>query len=138
MHATDRNHLLLSGMVEAAPLYSHTLQGVAFYRVPLRVERLSGTSDHLPVTMPERLIQGEIRPGLWLSVEGQLRSYDRYDETGRHLLITAYARHAEPCLAAEVRRDARGLLPAYAAYLREQLRMVFCLLYTSPSPRDRG
>ena len=100
MHATDRNHLLLSGMVEAAPLYSHTLQGEAFYRVPLRVERLSGTSDHLPVTMPERLIQGEIRPGLWLSVEGQLRSYDRYDETGRHLLITAYARHAEPCLAA--------------------------------------
>ena len=67
MHATDRNHLLLSGMVEAAPLYSHTLQGEAFYRVPLRVERLSGTSDHLPVTMPERLIQGEIRPGLWLS-----------------------------------------------------------------------
>src|SRR5699024_3203736 len=31
----------------------------------------------------------------------------------------------EPRLAAEVRRDACGLLPAYAAYLREQLRMVF-------------
>src|SRR5699024_8776080 len=31
----------------------------------------------------------------------------------------------QPRLAAEVRRDARGLLPAYAAYLREQLRMVF-------------
>ena len=97
MNATDRNHLLLSGMVEAAPLYSHALQGEEFFRVPLQVERLSGTSDHLPVTLPGRLLQGEIRPGMWLRVEGQLRSYDRYDETGRHLLITAYARHAEPC-----------------------------------------
>lgn len=100
MNATDRNHLLLSGMVEAAPLYSHALQGEEFFRVPLQVERLSGTSDHLPVTLPGRLLQGEIRPGLWLRVEGQLRSYDRYDEAGRHLLITAYARHAEPCPSA--------------------------------------
>ena len=66
MNATDRNHLLLSGMVEAAPLYSHALQGEEFFRVPLQVERLSGTSDHLPVTLPGRLLQGEIRPGMWL------------------------------------------------------------------------
>ena len=101
MNAPDMNRLVLSGMVEAAPSFSHTTRGEDFLHLPLLVRRRSGTPDHLPVTLPARLVEGEWPAGVWMRVEGQLRAYDRFDETGRHLLLTAFARRAaiwEPAL----------------------------------------
>lgn len=104
MNAPDMNRLVLSGMVEAAPSFSHTTRGEDFLHLPLLVRRRSGTPDHLPVTLPARLVEGEWPAGVWMRVEGQLRAYDRFDETGRHLLLTAFARRAaiwEPALSPE-------------------------------------
>lgn len=92
MNTPDTNRLLLCGMAEEAPVFSHTARGETFLRLPLLVRRRSGTADHLPVTLPARLLPEELPAGTWLRVEGQLRAYDRYDDTGRHLLLTAYAR----------------------------------------------
>ena len=94
MNAPDMNRLVLCGVAEAAPAFSHATRGETFLQLPLLVRRRSGTPDHLPVTLPARLFEGELPAGVWLRVEGQLRSYDRYDEAGRHLLLTAFARRA--------------------------------------------
>lgn len=96
MEPTDINRLLLCGIAEEAPAFSHAVRDEAFFHLPLAVTRRSGTIDRLPVTVPERLLAREIAKGAWLRVEGQLRTYDRYDEAGRHLLVTAYARRLEP------------------------------------------
>lgn len=97
MNMPDTNRLLLSGMAEAAPAFSHTARGENFLHLPLLVRRRSGTADHLPVTIPERLLPAAFGEGAWVRVEGQLRTYDRYDETGRHLILAAYARRFSMC-----------------------------------------
>ncbi len=58
----------------------------------LRVPRLSGAEDFLPITLSERLLIDEpITAGSMLCMEGQLRSYNKVIEGAGRLLITAFA-----------------------------------------------
>ena len=43
----NENHAELVGEVEAEPVFSHTNHGEDYYRLPLRVRRLSGAEDVL-------------------------------------------------------------------------------------------
>lgn len=43
------NQIILTGNLAGAPRYSHENHGRRFYAFPLEVERLSGTTDTLPV-----------------------------------------------------------------------------------------
>lgn len=52
------NKVYLMGEAEDAPRFSHELYDEAFYDFKLKVERLSGQADVLPVTVSERLFRG--------------------------------------------------------------------------------
>ena len=87
-----QNTVTLRGSLLALPEFSHAHHGRRFYRFCLEVERLSGAVDLLPVVAGlEVLEQVDLTGGSMLRVEGQLRSHNFTDESGRHLMIFVYA-----------------------------------------------
>lgn len=87
------NQISLAGAIASPPEYSHTLYGEAFYSLILNVDRLSGASDSIPVTVSERLLCGiPLEEGSILSLRGQIRSYNQHSENGTRLTITVFAR----------------------------------------------
>ena len=88
----DTNSLYLCGRVLSDPQLDHTLYSQSFYTFNAGVERLSGTTDTLPVTLPERAVESLPRTGDRLHIHGQLRSYNRCVDNGSRLIVTAFAR----------------------------------------------
>ena len=95
MMETENNVLKLCGVIESAPVLDHEVFGEQFYRMELKVPRLSGTYDLLPVTVSERLIEGEVAPGMQIGISGQLRSYNKVIGGSGRLLLTAFAQQLE-------------------------------------------
>ncbi|MBR5111450.1 MAG: single-stranded DNA-binding protein [Clostridia bacterium] len=88
---TENNQLCLCGVIENTPVLDHEVFGEKFYRLDIRVPRLSGANDLLPVTLSDRLMNSQVTPGVRISIHGQLRSYNKVmGGTGR-LLLTAFA-----------------------------------------------
>jgi single-stranded DNA-binding protein len=64
----------------------------------LEVERLSGAVDVLPVIVPEAVLdEMDVTDGSMLAVTGQLRSFNSRAQTGRRLVISAYAESLQVC-----------------------------------------
>ena len=86
------NRILLRGDLLGMPEYSHENHGRKFYRFFLEVPRLSGAVDTLPVVAELTLLEGlDLLQGERLTVQGQIRSHNHTDESGRHLMIFAFA-----------------------------------------------
>ena len=89
------NKILLRGQTAGEPALSHQNHGVDYYTVPLRVPRLSGVDDvlNLVTSDPDRELWA---PGQWVSVEGEVRSYNNRTGQGSKLVITVLVRSARP------------------------------------------
>ena len=87
----QQNQLCLCGVIETEPVPDHEVFGEKFYRMDLKVPRLSGTNDILPVTISERLMDTQIAPGVHICITGQLRSYNKVMGGSGRLLLTAFA-----------------------------------------------
>ena len=86
------NRILLRGDLVALPEYSHENHGRKFYRFFLEVPRLSGAIDTLPIVAQLELLEAlDLIRGQRMTVEGQIRSHNHSDETGRHLMIFVFA-----------------------------------------------
>lgn len=91
------NSIHLRGHVCQPLQFGHELFGEQFFVTTLRVPRLSGAEDFLPVTLSERLLIDEpIAAGSVLCLDGQLRSYNKVVEGSGRLLITAFAQRLLP------------------------------------------
>lgn len=91
------NSIHLRGHVSQPLQFGHELFGEQFFVTTLRVPRLSGAEDFLPVTLSERLLIDEpIAAGSVLCLDGQLRSYNKVVEGSGRLLITAFAQRLLP------------------------------------------
>ena len=88
---SENNQLTLCGVIDSAPVMDHEVFGEHFYRMDLRVPRLSGAQDVLPVTVSERLMNSQVAPGVRVAVQGQLRSYNKVMGGAGRLLLTAFA-----------------------------------------------
>ncbi len=86
------NEIILRGVLQALPQFSHENHGRKFYRFYLEVPRLSGAVDILPVVIEEQIL-GQLDPtaGQMLTVTGQVRSHNQRSEGVRHLLIFVFA-----------------------------------------------
>lgn len=102
MNKSESNRVCVSGRVFRPPVYSHYLFGEAFYQMHVSVPRLSGTEDILPITFSERLV-GQNMPaeGDWVSVSGQLRSYNKQIDGYNRLIITVFSRVIAPACGQE-------------------------------------
>ena len=86
------NQITLRGSLLALPEFSHENHGRKFYRFYLEVPRPSGAIDTLPVIAELSLLeQMDLTGGSMIRVEGQIRSHNISDESGRHLLIFVFA-----------------------------------------------
>lgn len=91
------NSIHLRGHICQPLQFGHELFGEQFFVTTLRVPRLSGAEDFLPVTLSERLLIDEpIAAGSVLCLDGQLRSYNKVVEGSGRLLITAFAQRLLP------------------------------------------
>ena len=91
------NSIHLRGHVCQPLQFGHELFGEQFFVTTLRVPRLSGAEDFLPITLSERLLIDEpIAAGSILCLDGQLRSFNKVVEGSGRLLITAFAQRLLP------------------------------------------
>ncbi len=90
---SQNNYIILSGQISSDFTYSHQVYGEAFYSFTLSSKRLSDTFDTLPVTISERLLMDiEAKTGQFVTVTGQLRSYNSYSDGKTHLILTVFAK----------------------------------------------
>ena len=92
----ENNHLVLVGKVTSDKKFSHEIYGEKFYIFDLEVPRLSGNADIIPITISERLmVNGELPIGTKITVEGQFRSYNSYENEKNRLILTVFAKDIE-------------------------------------------
>lgn len=90
---SENNVVNIIGKVVSECTFNHEVYGEAFYRFNIEVVRLSEVVDILPITISERLIEKEvISIGNYISINGQLRSYNSYDSKKTKLILTIFAR----------------------------------------------
>ena len=92
-HIADNNKVVIVGKVNGPMEFSHEIFGENFFQFDLSVPRLSDYVDLLPVTVSERLLSGiELLDGMEITVEGQLRSYNKIIGGHNRLILTVFAR----------------------------------------------
>lgn len=92
----DENRAVLTGTVLAGPEFSHKTYGESFYIITLGVTRKSGYEDCVPLMMSEKLMCGcDITAGEMITVEGQIRTYNRQYDGRNHLMIVIFAKSWE-------------------------------------------
>lgn len=86
------NEIILRGILQELPKFSHENHGKRFFRFHLIVPRLSGAEDILPVVVEEQMLT-ELDPtaGSMIAVTGQIRSHNHRSDGVRHLLIFVFA-----------------------------------------------
>ncbi|MBR2903813.1 MAG: single-stranded DNA-binding protein [Clostridia bacterium] len=93
-YVTEKNNkVCLTGEIVSDAVFSHEVYGEGFYEFFVRVMRLSGQADILPVTVSERLITGEhLEKGKTICAVGQFRSYNKIEGGKSRLMLTVFAR----------------------------------------------
>lgn len=91
MNEQENNKMYFSGEIVSEPTLTHARYGEGFYEFDVRVPRLSGTDDILPVTISEKLLYGkEIGKGTKINAVGQFRSYNKIEDERSRLVLTAF------------------------------------------------
>ncbi len=93
-HSTEKNNrVYFCGEIVSEATFSHEVYGEGFYEFYVRVLRLSGQADILPVTISERLIKGnDLKVGSILCALGQFRSYNKLEGERSRLMLTVFVR----------------------------------------------
>ncbi|MBQ9118138.1 MAG: single-stranded DNA-binding protein [Clostridia bacterium] len=93
-YVTEKNNkVCLTGEIVSDARFSHEVYGEGFYEFFVRVMRLSGQADILPVTISERLIAGaDLEKGKTICALGQFRSYNKIEEGKSRLMLTVFVR----------------------------------------------
>ena len=93
-YATEKNNkVYLMGEIVSDAVFSHEIYGEGFYEFFVKINRLSGQADVLPITLSERLIQdGMLERGKIICAEGQFRSYNKLENGKSRLMLTVFVR----------------------------------------------
>lgn len=92
----ENNQVVVTGRIVSDFVYSHEIFTEGFYMVDVEVDRLSDSSDIIPVMVSERLVDVEQDyKGCLISIIGQFRSYNRHEEKKNRLILSVFAREVE-------------------------------------------
>jgi single-stranded DNA-binding protein len=93
-YVTEKNNkVFVFGEIVSDAAFSHEVYGEGFYEFFVRVMRLSGQADILPITISERLIQdGMLAKGKNICAVGQFRSYNKLENGKSRLMLTVFVR----------------------------------------------
>lgn len=92
----DNNNITVSGEIVSEAVFNHEVFGEKFYLISLKVNRLSETDDIIPLMVSDRLVDlSTLELGKTITVDGQLRSYNKHEETRNRLILSVFARNIE-------------------------------------------
>lgn len=92
-YSTEKNNkVYIYGEIVSEAVFSHEVYGEGFYEFYVRVMRLSGQADILPVTVSERIMTEEMKVGGYICALGQFRSYNKVDGAKSRLMLTVFVR----------------------------------------------
>lgn len=98
---TDKNNkVYLYGEIASPATFSHEVFGEGFYEFYVKVMRLSGQADILPVTVSERIMTEGMGEGANICALGQFRSYNKIENGRSRLMLTVFIREildVQPC-----------------------------------------
>ena len=95
-HKTYLNKAVVSGVLTENFELDHTCAGVNFYKSTLQVDRRSENSDHIPMLVPEWLLDLEMDyRGKFVKVFGQVRTYNKKIDGRNHVLVRLFAKYLE-------------------------------------------
>lgn len=93
----SNNKVYLSGTVNSKPEFSHKVMEEDFFEFTLKVDRLSGSSDLLPVTVSEKhLNECDFTIGSKVACTGQFRSYNKQTPQKSKLMLTVFVKEMLP------------------------------------------
>ena len=91
------NRIELQGWVREAPVFSHRNHGMDYCKMPLAVPRLSGAEDVIQLILPQWQVERwRPKPGQWVYIGGEVRSYNNKGGVGSRLVITVLVRELNP------------------------------------------
>ena len=95
----NNNKVYVSGEIVSNAEFSHEVYGEGFYNMLIKIERLSGQSDIIPITISERILREEgIKMGDMVALKGQFRSYNKQVDGKSKLALTIFVREIVPKL----------------------------------------
>lgn len=87
----ENNNVTVSGVITKDFQYSHEVYGEKFYVSAVESKRTSRASDFVPITVSERLVDVDAAwAGQKVTITGSFRSYNKYTETGKHLILSVF------------------------------------------------
>lgn len=86
------NRVYLFGEIVSEARLSHEVYGEGFYEFKVKVMRLSGQADILPVTVSERIMTEDMKVGGTICALGQFRSYNKLEGGKSRLMLTVFIR----------------------------------------------
>lgn len=90
---TEKNNkVYICGEIVSAAQFSHEVYGEGFYEFFVKVMRLSGSADILPVTVSERIMTEDMGVGSSICALGQFRSYNKLEDGKSRLMLTIFIR----------------------------------------------
>lgn len=89
----ENNKVRIVGEIVGQFEYSHEVFGENFYIGQLKIERTSGILDFIPIMVSDRMVDVSADwNGIFVEIEGQLRSYNKKEEEKRKLLLSVFVR----------------------------------------------
>ncbi len=87
------NKVYLQGVVNTTPVLNHVVKDEEFYGLNLKVARLSGQNDIIPIIIAKRLVEFyNIKKGDNLAIRGQFRSFNKLEEEKRKLILSVFVK----------------------------------------------
>ena len=89
----DNNKVFLQGEVETEPEINHFVKDEEFYGFDLKVARLSGQNDIIPIVIAKRLVDFyQIKKGDLIALKGQFRSFNKIENEKRKLVLSVFVK----------------------------------------------
>lgn len=85
------NQVYISGELLGERKFSHESYGEKFYENQIRIERLSGAADTLPVIISERIMPKDWAAGKTVHILGQFRSHNEIVDGKSRLMLYVFA-----------------------------------------------
>ena len=90
---TEKNNkVYVYGEIVSEAVFPHEVYGEGFYEFFVKVMRLSGQADILPVTVSERIMTEDMKVGGHICALGQFRSYNKLEGGKSRLMLTVFIR----------------------------------------------
>lgn len=87
------NKVFVQGEVISQPEFDHAVKDDEFYKFNLKISRLSGQNDIIPITIHKRMQQIlNLEMGQLVSIRGQFRSYNKLENEKSRLILTVFAK----------------------------------------------